>query len=62
MFVYPRPGEDFERMLRRFTHGVNDSGVLAECKRRQAFVPAHEERRAKIRTAMKRRAKRDGGR
>lgn len=59
MFVYPRPGEDFERMLKRFTRGVQTGGILREARRRQAFVPEHERRRLKLMKARQRAAKRE---
>jgi small subunit ribosomal protein S21 len=58
VFVVARPGEDFESLLRRFTRGVQNTGLLREYRKKQRFTPAHEQRRDKIRAAGKRAAKR----
>jgi small subunit ribosomal protein S21 len=47
--VYPRPGESFDSLLRRFRCEVEESGVLRECRRRQYFVSPSELRRRKER-------------
>ena len=61
MFVTALPGEDFERLLRRFKRGVEASGILRDYRRKQRFVPAHEERRDKIRAAKRKQKRRGGG-
>ena len=57
MFVYAREGESFDALLRRFTKGVEASGLLREYRRKQRFIPEHEERRRKIGRAKRRAAK-----
>ena len=49
MVVQARPGEPFEELCRRFKRGLEASGLLREYLRKQRFIPAHEERREKIR-------------
>jgi ribosomal protein S21 len=63
MFVQAREGEPFEELYRRFKRGMEASGLLREYRRKQRFIPAHEERRDKIRSAArkKRRAEAKGG-
>jgi ribosomal protein S21 len=53
MYATARPGEPFEELYRRFKRGVETSGLLREYRRKQRFKPAHEERRDKIRAAMR---------
>src|SRR5215218_5165781 len=53
MFVRSREGEPFEELWRRFKRGMEASGILREYRRKQRFMPAHEERRAKIRAAAR---------
>ena len=57
MHVVARPGEPFEELWRRFKLGVETSGVLREYRRKQRFIPAHEERRDKIRAAARKQAR-----
>ena len=54
MHVTARPGESFDALLRRFLRGVQNAGILGEVRRRRHFIPAHKERRAKIRRAQRR--------
>ena len=54
MHVRALPGEPFEALLKRFTRGVQASGVLGEARRRRHFVPEHELRREKIPRARRR--------
>src|SRR5215213_1073487 len=65
MFVRAREGESFEELYRRFKRGIEASGLLREYRRKQRFIPAHEERRDKIRSAARKKgramAKRGGG-
>ena len=58
MFVHALPGEPFEELYRRFKRGIEMAGVLRDYRNKQRFVPAHEERRAKIRAAKRRRLRR----
>jgi ribosomal protein S21 len=53
MFVNARPGEPFEELYRRFKREMEASGLLREYRRKQRFIPAHEERRDKIRAARR---------
>src|SRR5215212_6161149 len=53
MFVHAREGEPFEELYRRFKRGIEASGLLREYRRKQRFIPAHEERRDKIRSAAR---------
>ena len=64
MFVIARDGEPFEELYRRFKRGMEASGILREYRRKQRFVPAHEERRMKIQAAARklRRAREKAGR
>ena len=55
MHVTAREDETFEQMYRRFKRGVETAGILREYRRKQRFVPAHEERRDKIRAARRKR-------
>ena len=57
MFVTARPGEPFEELFRRFTRGMQGSGILREYRRKQRFTPNHELRREKIRKAARTKAK-----
>ena len=63
MYVTARDGEPFEELFRRFTRGMQNSGILREYRRKQRFEPNHELRRQKIRKAArtKARASRRGG-
>lgn len=54
--VTPRVGEDFERMIKRFTRKVRDERVLEEYRERQYYRKPSEKRRqkkAKARYAIK---------
>ena len=62
MAVSARPGESFEELFRRFKRAVEAGGILREYRRKQRFTPAHEERRDKIRAALRRRRRQGGGR
>ena len=53
MYVTALPGEPFEALLRRFSRGVQESGVLREARARRFFVPEHEERRERLRHARR---------
>ena len=60
MYVTVREGEPFEELYRRFKRGVETSGLLREYRRKQRFVPNHEERRQKIKVAKRKRARARG--
>jgi small subunit ribosomal protein S21 len=45
--VIPRPGEDIERTIRRFTRKVRNDGILQEVYRRSYFEKPSEKRRRK---------------
>jgi len=53
MFVKAREGEPFEELYRRFKRGMEASGLLRGYRRKQRFIPAHEEQRDKIRAAAR---------
>ena len=55
MYMRARAGESFEELMRRFTRAVQASGLLREVRRRERFIPAHEKRREKIRSAARKR-------
>ncbi len=57
MHVQAREGEPFEELWRRFKGGMEASGILREYRRKQRFIPAHEERRDKIRSAARKLAR-----
>ena len=54
MHVTALPGEPFDALLRRFSRGVQESGVLREARARRFFMPNHELRRERIRRARRR--------
>ena len=60
MFVRPYPGETFEELYRRFKRAIEASGLLREYRRHRRFIPAHEQRLAKIRRAARRAQKARG--
>lgn len=45
--VIPRPGEDVERMIRRFTKKVRSDGILKDVVQRSRFEKPSERRRRK---------------
>ena len=53
-WVVAGPGEPFEDLLHRFRRTVEAAGVLRDYRRKQRFVPAHEERREKVRGSRRR--------
>ena len=61
LLVRPRKGEDprnandFEKLVRRFTRAVAQSGILREVRRKEAFEPASVKRRRKQIAARTRR-------
>ena len=65
MFVQARAGEPFEELYRRFKRGIEASGLLREYRKKQRFIPEHERRRDKIRSAARKKrraAAKTGGR
>jgi ribosomal protein S21 len=52
--VVAYPGEPFEALLLRFRRGVEASGILREYRCRRRFIPNHEQRRLKVRKALRR--------
>ncbi len=62
MYVKAREGEPFEELFRRFKRGMEASGILREYRQKQRFKPAHEERRDKIRSALRKRRRKGAGR
>ena len=55
MRVELRDGEGFDQLLRRFTKGIERSGVIREHRRGLRFISVQEENRAKRRKAERRR-------
>jgi small subunit ribosomal protein S21 len=55
--VRPRDGENLESLLKRFKKAMSASGILAEYRARQHFIPKPQRRRQKSATARARRAK-----
>jgi ribosomal protein S21 len=65
MHVQARTGESFEELYRRFKRGMEASGILREYRKKQRFIPEHEARRAKIRSAARKKSRalaKSGGR
>lgn len=55
MRVEIRESEGFDQLLRRFTKGIERSGILREHRRGLRFISTQEENRAKRRKAERRR-------
>ncbi|HET8523814.1 MAG TPA: 30S ribosomal protein S21 [Thermomicrobiales bacterium] len=55
MRVELRESEGFEQLLRRFTKGIERSGIIREHRRGLRFISVQEENRAKRRKAERRR-------
>ncbi len=55
MHVEIRDSESFDQLLRRFTKGIERSGVIREHRRGLRFISTQEENRAKRRKAERRR-------
>lgn len=55
MRVEIRDSESFEQLLRRFTKGIERSGIIREHRRGLRFISVQEENRAKRRKAERRR-------
>jgi small subunit ribosomal protein S21 len=55
MRVELRESEGFDQLLRRFTKGIERSGILREHRRGLRFISTQEEARAKHRKAERRR-------
>src|SRR5215217_7478274 len=55
MRVELREGEGFDQLFRRFTKGIERSGVIREHRRGLRFISVQEENRAKRRKAERRR-------
>lgn len=55
MHVDLKDSESFDSLLRRFTKGIERSGILREHRRGLRFVSVQEETRAKRRKAERRR-------
>ncbi len=65
MHVQAREGEPFEELYRRFKRGMEASGILREYRKKQRFIPEHERRRDKIRSAARKKKRalaKSGGR
>ncbi len=55
MRVELRDSENFEGLLKRFTKGIERSGIIREHRRGLRFISVQEETRAKHRKAERRR-------
>ena len=55
MRVELRDSEGFEQLLKRFTKGIERSGIIREHRRGLRFISVQEENRAKRRKAERRR-------
>lgn len=55
MHVDLRDSESFDQLLRRFTKGIERSGIIREYRRGLRFTSVQEENRAKKRKAERRR-------
>ena len=53
MQVEQQPGESFEGLLRRFGRTIIKSGILGEAKRKRHFLSKGEARRAKVKSAAR---------
>ena len=62
MAVTLREGETFEELIRRFKRSVENAGIIRDYRRKQRFKSAHEQRRDKIRAALRKRRRKGGGR
>lgn len=50
-----KDSESFDQLLKRFTKGIERSGIIREHRRGLRFISAQEENRAKRRKAERRR-------
>lgn len=51
--VVVRPGESFEKALRRFTKTCEKSGILSDVKKNQRYEKPSEERKRKRNAAIR---------
>ncbi len=51
--VIVRPGESFEKALRRFTKTCEKAGVLSDVKKNQRFEKPSEERKRRLNQAIR---------
>ncbi len=51
--VVVRPGESFEKALRRFTKTCEKSGILSDVKKNQRYEKPSEERKRKRNAAVR---------
>ncbi len=58
MRVEQQPGESFEALLRRFGRTIIKSGILGEAKRKRHYLSKGEARRAKVKTAERKKRRR----
>lgn len=52
--VIVRPGESFEKALRRFTKTCEKAGILSDVKKKQRHEKPSEERKRRLNTAIRR--------
>ena len=55
--ILRKEGEDFEHMLKRFKKAYQESGILAETRKKEFYVSKSEKRRLKHEEALKARRK-----
>jgi len=55
--VIVRPGESFEKALRRFTKTCEKSGILSDVKKNQRYEKPSEERKRKRNAAVRKSTK-----
>ena len=58
MQVEQQPGESFEGLLRRFGRTIIKSGILGEAKRKRHYLSKGEARRAKVKSAERKKRRR----
>ncbi len=51
--VIVRPGESFEKALRRFTKTCEKSGILSDAKKNQRYEKPSEERKRRLNSAIR---------
>lgn len=52
--VIVRPGESFEKALRRFTKTCEKAGILSDMKKKQRHEKPSEERKRRLNSAIRR--------
>jgi small subunit ribosomal protein S21 len=55
--VIVRPGESFEKALRRFTKTCEKAGIISDMKKKQRHEKPSEERKRRLNSAIRRNLK-----